>query len=64
MWFNRTQQKQKNSKVHRTLASRMVIGIFKNRFLRLGMVAYVYNPRFAGGRDQEDCSLRPAQERY
>jgi hypothetical protein len=42
----------------------MVIGIFKNRFLRLGMVAYVYNPRFAGGRDQEDCSLRPAQERY
>jgi hypothetical protein len=34
--------------------------------LRMGeswvLVAHAYNPSYSGGRDQEDCGLRPAQE--
>jgi hypothetical protein len=26
------------------------------------LVAHVYNHSYSGGRDQEDCSLNPAQE--
>jgi hypothetical protein len=26
----------------------------------LGMMARAFNPRYSGGRDQEDCNLRPA----
>jgi hypothetical protein len=26
------------------------------------LVAHTYNPSYSGGRDQEDCSLKPAQE--
>jgi hypothetical protein len=26
-----------------------------------GLVAHVCNPSYSGGRDQEDCSLKPAQ---
>jgi hypothetical protein len=29
--------------------------------LSLAPVAHAYNPSFSGGRDEEDCSLKPAQ---
>jgi hypothetical protein len=26
----------------------------------LGPVVYIYNPSYSGGRDQEECGLKPA----
>jgi hypothetical protein len=28
-----------------------------------GVVAYIYNPSYSGGRDQEDCDLRPVMQK-
>jgi hypothetical protein len=27
----------------------------------LGTVAHIYNPSYLGGRDQEDCGLKPTE---
>jgi hypothetical protein len=31
--------------------------------IKLGMVAHFYNPCYSGGKDQENCSSRPAHQK-
>jgi hypothetical protein len=43
-----------------TRAHVMMLHLLKNTFYQ-ALVAHICNPIYSGGRDQEDCSSKPAQ---